>query len=63
MIELKAKSENFVPKTVLEELLAKVEAGDDFNRKMCDLFETSYHLDSFDLVKLFAEKLKIDYLL
>ena len=35
----------------------------DFKRKMCDLFETSYHLDSFDLVKLFAEKLKVDYLL
>lgn len=145
MIELKAKSENFVPKTVLEELLAKVEAGDDFvqehvdtlkdiidkdfeveiqldqtdilnglweqesdnettdyvlanadadrlinyleehgytvkegddkpllasnfnaydfKRKMCDFFETGYHVDSFDLVKLFAEKLKVDYLL
>ena len=145
MIELKAKSENFVPKTVLEELLAKVEAGDDFvqehvdtlkdiidrdfeveiqlkendvlnelwgqesdnettdyvlanadddyfieyleehgytvkegedkpllasnfnaydfKRQMCDFFETGYHVDSFDLVKLFAEKLKVDYLL
>lgn len=35
----------------------------DFKRKMCDLFETGYHVDSFDLVKLFAEKLKVDYLL
>ena len=145
MIELKAKSENFVPKTVLEELLAKVEAGDDFvqehvdtlkdiidkdfeveiqldqtdilnvlweqesdnettdyvlanadddhfidyleehgytvkeggakpllasdfnsydfKRQMCDFFETGYLVDSFDLVKLFAEKLQVDYLL
>ena len=35
----------------------------DFKRQMCDLFETGYHVDSFDLVKLFAEKLKVDYLL
>ena len=145
MIELKAKSENFVPKTVLEELLAKIEAGDDFvqehvdtlkdiidkdfeveiqleendvlkelweqesdnetteyvlanadddhfinyleehgytvkegedkpflasdfnsydfKRQMCDFFATGYHVDSFDLVRMFAEKLKVDYLL
>ena len=35
----------------------------DFKRQMCDFFETGYHVDSFDLVKLFAEKLKVDYLL
>ena len=35
----------------------------DFKRKMCDFFETGYHVDNFDLVKMFAEKLKVDYLL
>lgn len=35
----------------------------DFKRQMCDLFETGYHVDSFDLVKMFAEKLQVDYLL
>lgn len=35
----------------------------DFKRQMCDFFETGYHVDSFDLVKMFAEKLKVDYLL
>ena len=35
----------------------------EFKRQMCDFFETGYHVDSFDLVKLFAEKLQVDYLL
>ena len=35
----------------------------EFKRQMCDLFETGYHVDSFDLVKLLAEKLQVDYLL
>ena len=35
----------------------------EFKRQMCDLFETGYHVDSFDLVKMFAEKLQVDYLL
>lgn len=53
----------FENRDLAKPLLASDFNAYDFKRKMCDLFETSYHLDSFDLVRLFAEKLKIDYLL
>lgn len=48
--------------------LAKPLLASDFNtynfkRQMCDFFETGYHVDSFDLVKLLAEKLQVGYLL
>lgn len=55
--------EEYDGRALAKPLLASDFNSYDFKRKMCDLFETGYHVDSFDLVKLFAEKLKVDYLL
>lgn len=33
----------------------------DFKRYMCDVFETGYHIDSWELLKLVAEKLDKDF--
>ena len=55
--------EEYDARELAKPLLASDFNSYDFKRQMCDLFETGYHVDSFDLVKLFAEKLKVDYLL
>ena len=53
----------FEKRDLAKPLLASDFNSYDFKRKMCDFFETGYHVDNFDLVKMFAEKLKVDYLL
>ena len=55
--------EEYNDRALAKPLLASNFNSYDFKRQMCDFFETGYHVDSFDLVKLFAEKLKVDYLL
>lgn len=55
--------EEYNDRALAKPLLASDFNSYDFKRQMCDFFETGYHVDSFDLVKLFAEKLKVDYLL
>ena len=55
--------EEYNDRALAKPLLASNFNAYDFKRQMCDFFETGYHVDSFDLVKLFAEKLKVDYLL
>ena len=55
--------EEYDDRALAKSLLASNFNAYDFKRKMCDFFETGYHVDSFDLVKLFAEKLQVDYLL
>ena len=53
----------FEKRDLAKPLLASDFNSYDFKRKMCDFFETGYHVDSFDLVRMFAEKLQVDYLL
>lgn len=53
----------FENRDLAKPLLASDFNAYDFKRQMCDLFETGYHVDNFDLVKMLAEKLKVDYLL
>lgn len=53
----------FEKRDLAKPLLASNFNAYDFKRQMCDFFEIGYHVASFDLVKLFAEKLKVDYLL
>ena len=55
--------EEYDDRALAKPLLASDFNSYDFKRRMCDFFEAGYHVDSFDLVKLFAEKLKVDYLL
>lgn len=61
-------SDDYIEEEYNDRNLAKPVLATDFNaydfkRHMCDFFETGYHIDSFDLVKLLAEKLEIEYLL
>ena len=55
--------EEYDDRALAKPLLASNFDAYDFKRQMCDFFETVYHVASFDLVKMFAEKLKVDYLL
>jgi hypothetical protein len=55
--------EEYGDRKLAKPLLASNFNAYDFKRQMCDFFETGYHVDSFDLVKLLAEKLQVDYLL
>ena len=55
--------EEYNDRALAKPLLASDFNAYDFKRQMCDFFETGYHVDNFDLVKMFAEKLKVDYLL
>lgn len=57
------EEQGFIVKESETPLLASNFNAYDFKRQMCDFFETGYHVDSFDLVKLLAEKLQVDYLL
>lgn len=57
------EEQGFIVKESETPLLASNFNAYDFKRQMCDFFETGYHVDTFDLVKMFAEKLKVDYLL
>lgn len=57
------EEQGFIVKESEAPLLASNFNAYEFKRRMCDLFETGYHVDSFDLVKLLAKKLQVDYLL